>query len=305
MNKKRAVYSDRYDVDIGAHVFPTKKYRLIHDKLISEKLLSEEDFECPHPASDEDVLLVHSTGYLDKLKAGTLSLEEIFKLELPYSKEIVRASYICVDGTIKSCAIALENGVGVHIGGGFHHAFRDHGEGFCVFNDVAIAIKRMMKDGRIAKAMTIDCDLHQGNGTADIFRDEKNVFTFSIHQQNNYPFYKPKSDLDIGLDDYAADKVYLDKLYKHIPEIISDFKPQLLLYIAGADPYKNDQIGNLSLTIDGLRKRDEFIFETARNFSVPIAVVLAGGYALDVRDTVTIHFNTVKTALEYWGRFSR
>ncbi len=305
MNKKRVVYSVRYDVDIGAHVFQTQKFRLIHDRLICEKVLSREEFECPRPASDEDVLLVHSKGYLNKLKTGTLGLEEIFKLELPYSEEIVRASYICVDGTIKSCAIALEKGVGVHIGGGFHHAFSDHGEGFCVFNDVAIAVKRMMKDGKIAKAMTIDCDLHQGNGTADIFKDEKNVFTFSIHQQNNYPFYKPNSDLDIGLDDYATDKMYLDKLHKHFPEIISDFKPQLLLYVAGADPYKNDQIGNLSLTIDGLRKRDEFIFETARNFSVPIAVVLAGGYALDVRDTVTIHFNTVKTALEYWGRFSR
>ena len=299
MSKKRVVYSDRYDVDIGAHVFPTKKYKLIYERLIREKLLSEEDFEFPQSASDEDILLVHSQEYLNKLKTGTLSFEEIFRLELPHSKEIVYASSICVDGTIRSCAIALEKGVGVHIGGGFHHAFRDHGEGFCVFNDVAIAIKRMMKNDRVAKAMTIDCDLHQGNGTADIFRNEKNVFTFSIHQQNNYPFYKPKSDLDIGLNDYAADKVYLDKLHKHIPKIISDFKPQLLLYVAGADPYKNDQIGNLALTIDGLRKRDEFIFETAKNFNVPIAVVLAGGYAVDVRDTVTIHFNTIKSALEY------
>lgn len=299
MDRKRVVYSDQYDVDIGTHVFPTKKYKLIREKLIRKKLLSQEDFEFPEPASDEDILLIHSKEYLNKLKNGTLSFEEIFRLELPYSRQLVHASYICVNGTIKNCAIALERGVGVHIGGGFHHAFRDHGEGFCIFNDVAIAVKRMIKDGRIVKAMIIDCDLHQGNGTADIFKDNKNVFTFSIHQQNNYPFYKPKSDLDIGLDDYSSDKVYLGELREHIPKIISDFKPQLILYVAGADPYKNDQIGNLALTIDGLAKRDEFIFETARNFNVPIAVVLAGGYAVNMTDTVTIHFNTVKTALEY------
>lgn len=299
MSWKRAVYSDEYDVDIGSHVFPTKKYRLIRERLKDELSLSDEDFETPHLASDEDVLLVHSEEYLERLKKGTLSFEEIFKLELPYSRELVHASYICVDGTIKSCFTALKKGVGVHIGGGFHHAFADHGEGFCVFNDVAIAIRRMMKDGRISRAMTIDCDLHQGNGTADIFSNDKNIFTFSIHQQNNYPFYKPKSDLDIGLDDYTQDKAYLDKVKEHIPKIISDFKPQLILYVAGADPYKGDQIGNLALTIDGLRKRDEFIFETARNFGVPIAVVLAGGYAVRVEDTVTIHFNTVKTALAY------
>jgi len=301
MSKRRVLYSDKYYVNIGSHVFPTKKYKLIRERLMREKLLSAEDFELPQPASDGDILLVHSEEYLIKLKNGTLSFEEIFRLELSYSRELIQASYICVNGTIRSCIIALEEGVGVHLGGGFHHAFRDHGEGFCVFNDVAIAIRRMMKDSRIKKAMTIDCDLHQGNGTADIFKDDENVFTFSIHQQNNYPFYKPQSDLDIGLDDYASDKDYLDKLYEHIPKIISDFKPQLILYVAGADPYKDDQIGNLALTIDGLKKRDEFIFETARNFDVPIAVVLAGGYAVNIEDTVTIHFNTVKTALGYMG----
>jgi len=302
MSEKRIVYSDRYDVDIGAHVFPTRKYKLIHERLIAGRLLRDEDFECPCPASDEDVLLVHSQEYLKKLKTGTLSFEEIFKLELPYSPELVKASSICVDGTVRTCAMALEKGVGVHIGGGFHHAFGDHGEGFCIFNDIAVAIRKMIKDGRVKNAMTIDCDLHQGNGTADIFKNDKNVFTFSIHQQNNYPFYKPKSDLDIGLDDYASDKVYLGKLHKHVPEIISTFKPQLLVYVAGADPYKNDQIGNLALTIEGLQKRDEFIVETARNFSVPTAVVLAGGYAARVEDTVTIHVNTVKTALAYMGK---
>jgi acetoin utilization deacetylase AcuC-like enzyme len=299
MSKSRIVYSDEYDVDIGAHVFPTKKYKLIRDKLIRDGLLSEENFESPDLSSDEDMLLVHSKEYVNKLKSGTLSFEDIFRLELPYSKELVRASYLCVNGTIRTCNIALEEGVGVHLGGGFHHAFSDHGEGFCVFNDVAIAVRRMMKDGKIKKAMTIDCDLHQGNGTADIFKNNKDVFTFSIHQQNNYPFIKPKGDLDIGLDDYTTDKAYLGELREHIPKITSSFKPQLMLYVAGADPYKDDQIGNLALTIRGLKERDELIFETARNFNVPIAVVLAGGYAVNVEDTVTIHCNTVKAALKY------
>ncbi|MBL7070722.1 MAG: histone deacetylase [Candidatus Omnitrophica bacterium] len=298
MSEKWVVYSEEYDVDIGSHVFPTEKYRLIRKKLKAENVLSDGDLIFPLPASDDDILLVHSGGYLDKIKNGTLSLEEAIKLELPYSKEIVHASYICVNGTIRTSAIALERGIGVHIGGGFHHAFSDHGEGFCVFNDIAIAIKKLIKDGKIARAMTVDCDLHQGNGTADIFKDDKRVFTFSIHQQNNYPFVKPKSDLDIGLDDYASDKYYLSKLRDYIPKILSRFDPELMIYVAGADPYKGDQIGNLALTIDGLRKRDEFIFETAKNFNVPVAVVLAGGYAEKVEDTVEIHCNTVKAALD-------
>ena len=299
MSKKRIVYSDKYDVDIGSHVFPTRKYKFIRERLISERLLAPEDFEFPGPASDEDILLVHSKEYLDRLKNGTLSPEEIFKLELPYSRKLLNASYICVNGTVKSCEIALEKGVGIHLGGGFHHAFSDHGEGFCIFNDIAIAIRKMIRNGRITKAMTVDCDLHQGNGTADIFRDDKGVFTFSIHQQNNYPFYKPKSDLDIGLIDYTSDKAYLHELREHIPKIISAFKPQLIVYVAGADPYRDDQIGNLALTVEGLKKRDALIFETARNFNVPIAIVLAGGYAVEVEDTVVIHFNAIKTALEY------
>ncbi|MBU4375857.1 MAG: histone deacetylase [Candidatus Omnitrophica bacterium] len=299
MGKNKVVYSDEYEVDIGAHVFPTEKYRLIRARLVEEKVLGEGDFEFALPASDDDILLVHSKEYVSKLKNGTLSAEDIFTLELPYSEEIVRSSYVCVGGTILSSKIALAGGVGIHIGGGFHHAFRDHGEGFCVLNDVAVAIKKMVSEKKIRKAMVIDCDLHQGNGTADIFWDDKDVFTFSIHQEHNYPFHKPKSDMDIGLEDYASDGIYLGRLREHIPKIISDFKPGLILYVAGADPYEGDQIGNLSLTVGGLKKRDEFIFETAENFGVPVSVVLAGGYAENIEDIVTIHCNTVKTGLKY------
>ncbi|MBN1872400.1 MAG: histone deacetylase [Candidatus Omnitrophica bacterium] len=299
MDKLKIVYSQEYDVDIGRHVFPTNKYTLIYGRMVREGLISERDIVHPDPAPEEDILLVHDKDYVRKLKEGGLSREEEFRLELPYSKELVRASYICVGGTILSCDIALDKGIGIHIGGGFHHAFSDHGEGFCLFNDIAIAIKKMKKDSRVKRAMVIDCDLHQGNGTADIFKDDPRTFTFSIHQEHNYPFFKPKSDLDIGLEDYTQDKEYLRKLSDCVPKIISDFKPEMIVYVAGADPFERDVIGNLRLTKKGLQKRDEFILETAKNYAIPTAVVLAGGYAEDINDTVSIHLNTVKTALNY------
>lgn len=298
MSVRQIVYSEAYRVDIGSHVFPTEKYRLIKKRLIEEKLLKPADFLTPKPAEDKDILLVHAKEYLEKLKTGTLSPMEIARLELPYSKDLVKASYMCAGGTIESSKIALKNGVGVHLGGGFHHAFADHGEGFCVLNDVAIAVRKLIKDGLITKALVIDCDLHQGNGTADIFKDDDSVFTFSIHQENNYPFIKPKSSLDIGLKDRTKDAEYLNQLEKHIPKIISSFKPEFIIYVAGADPYKNDQIGNLALSIEGLAKRDQFIVHMAKNYHVPLAIVLAGGYAYSTQDTVQIHFNTIKSALQ-------
>lgn len=297
MPSPKLVYSKDYYVNIGQHVFPTIKYRLIYEKLINEKKLKPSDFVEPNPASDEDLLLVHAKEYVQKLKSGTLSAAEIFTLELPYSKELIRASYLCVGGSILASQIALQEGIGIHIGGGFHHAFPDHGEGFCVFNDVAIGVKRMRKEKKIKKALIIDCDLHHGNGTAFIFSKDEDVFTFSIHQENNYPFFKPRSNLDIGLRDRVRDDEYIGNLRKHIPKIISDFKPDLIIYVAGADPYREDMIGNLALSIEGLKKRDRFVFDTAKNFGVPIACVLAGGYAQNYNDTVQIHYNTIMTGL--------
>ncbi len=291
----KIVYSKDYYVDIGQHVFPTIKYRLIYQKLIDEGGFKPSDFVTPSPASDEDLLSVHTKEYIEKLKTGTLSPTEIFTLELPFSEELVKASYLCAGGTILASEIALENGIGIHLGGGFHHAFPDHGEGFCVFNDIAIGVKRMQKDKRIKKALVVDCDLHQGNGTAFIFSRDEEIFTFSVHQENNYPFFKPPSDLDIGLRDRTRDGEYVDSLKRHIPKIVSDFKPELIVYVAGADPYKGDMIGNLALSIDGLKKRDKFVFDTAKNYGVPIATVLAGGYAQDYNDTVQIHCNTILT----------
>ena len=296
--KVKIVYSERYAVDIGAHVFPTEKYKLIRKSLEEdENVLPKIEFAEPPLASEDDIALVHDRAYLNKLTKGTLSPHEILTLELPYSKELVTGSFLCCGGTILASVLALEQKIGIHIGGGFHHAFPDHGEGFCVLNDIAVAVKKLKKDKSIKKALIIDCDLHQGNGNAFIFKDDKDVFTFSIHQENNYPFYKPPSDLDIGLADRTKDKAYIECLEKHIPKVISDFKPEMIFYVAGADPYENDQIGNLALTIEGLKKRDEFIFFQGLNYGIPVAIVLAGGYAYNRDDTVRIHTNTIKSAL--------
>ena len=296
--KVRLVYSKDYAVDIGNHVFPTSKYKRIKDRLSQEESLKERiDYITPKPAPDEDILLAHEKSYLDKLKRGTLTQDEILKLELPYSEDLVRASLVCCGGTTLASRIALDDKLGIHIGGGFHHAFPDHGEGFCVLNDIAVAIRSSMKAGLIKKALILDCDLHQGNGTAAIFSKDPNVYTFSIHQENNYPFFKPNSKLDIGLHDRAGDKEYLAAIYKNVPKIISDFKPNFIMYVAGADPYKDDQIGGLALTKEGLLKRDEFIYNNAIDHGVPIAVVLAGGYAFHEEDTVDIHYNTIMSGI--------
>ena len=294
----KIVYSPKYEVDIGLHVFPTEKFRLIHDQLLKEGILKEGDFVEPESASEEDVLLVHTKEYVKKLKEGTLSALEIFTLELPYSKELVESSWLSAGGTSLACKNALKDGIGFHLGGGFHHAFPDHGEGFCVLNDIAIGIKKLLKDKDIKRAAVIDCDLHQGNGTAVIFQKDKNVFTFSIHQEHNYP-PKEKSSLDIGLEDGADDEEYLAHLREHVPRIIKDFKPDFILYDAGADPYEGDQLGGLALTLEGLKKRDELVISEALKAKIPVAVVLGGGYAMDVNDTVKIHAQTAKVCYNF------
>ncbi len=263
--------------------------------------MQDEDFIQAPGASCEELLLVHTKSYLNKLNQGTLSPQEIFTLELPYSKSLVRASRICVGGTILAAKLALEDGACIHLGGGFHHAFSDHGEGFCVLNDVACATKFCLRHKGIGRIMIVDCDLHQGNGNAEIFKDCKSVFTFSIHQESNYPAIKPPSDLDIGLADGTGDEEYLAALRNNLPRIFKDFRPRLIFYIAGADPYLKDQLGGLSLTLQGLSRRDEFIFSLAKVAQAAIAVVLGGGYALDINDTVTIHYNMVKLAPEVFG----
>lgn len=301
--KIRLVYSKGYAVDIGQHVFPTSKYKLIKDRILKDPSFKERvDFVSPKRAREEDILLAHDEEYIYKLKNGTLSREEMMRMELPYSKQLVDASLLCCRGTILATQIALEGALGIHIGGGFHHAFPDHGEGFCVLNDIAVAVKRLIKYGSVGKVLIVDCDLHHGNGTAAIFAGDRSVFTFSIHQENSYPYIKPPSSLDIGLEDGAGDVEYLGALEKNIPAIMKEFAPEFLMYVAGADPYKEDQLGALKLTKDGLEKRDEFVFAQAKAASIPVAVVLAGGYAFHESDTVDIHFNTIKSGIEFFYR---
>jgi acetoin utilization deacetylase AcuC-like enzyme len=321
----KLVYSDGYYLPIGAHVFPAEKYRRIRDRLLETGVAEAGDFLKPEPAADRDVLLVHTTEYVHKLKTGTLSAREEMELEVPFSSELVRAYWLAAGGSILAAQQALFDRVSVNIGGGFHHAFPDHGEGFCMIHDVAVAIRRLQQDGKIRTAMTVDCDVHQGNGTAAIFAGTRapgdllpsasgspaamhevrrkdartgDVFTISLHQHNNYPAMKPPSSIDVDLPDGIGDDDYLAWLDNALSSGLRQFEPDLLCYVAGADPYQEDQLGGLSLTIEGLKKRDELVFRVARARDIPVMVTFAGGYAKKVEDTVTIHTNTVIAAHE-------
>ena len=291
------VYHPRYDLNLGDHVFPARKYRLIHDRLLRERFAEPDDFIEPQAASDDDVLRVHDPGWVQRLKTGTLSHAEIIKLEIPYSCEMVEGFWLATGGTILAARNALRDRIGFNIGGGFHHAFPAHGEGFCAIHDVAIAIRALQHDRAIEKALIVDCDVHHGNGTAAIFKGDRSVLTLSLHQFNNYPSAKPPSVIDVDLRDGVEDGEYLDRLGGAL-QVAMSFAPDLLFYVAGADPYRKDQLGGLALTMDGLKRRDQLVFETALAESVSVAVVLAGGYARDTDDTVTIHCNTAKAARE-------
>lgn len=290
------VYSDEYwMVDIGPHVFPIKKYRLLYEKLLQSGV-KRQCFFTPSSAPDEDILLVHSPKYIRKLKTGNLSRSEIATLELPFSQELVRFAWLNCGGTILAARLALDNGLAVHLGGGFHHAFPDHGEGFCVLNDVAVATEKVRREGKARRIMIVDCDVHQGNGTAFIFAHRQDVFTFSIHQMDLYPAEKPKSSVDVELWSDDGDKEYLSALRTHFPRLYHHFRPQLVFYLAGADPYEKDQLGGLKLTMKGLKERDKIIIGEARRLNIPVIILLAGGYAFDINDTVSIHLNTIKIA---------
>jgi acetoin utilization deacetylase AcuC-like enzyme len=290
------VYSNEYwMVETGRHVFPLQKYRLVYENLLAMGA-KKENFLRPRPAPDEDVLLVHTARYLRRVKTGTMSHAELRALEIRYSPELVRFALLSVGGTVLAARKALECGLAVHLGGGFHHAFPDHGEGFCLLNDVAVAARKMIEEKLARKVMIVDCDLHQGNGTAAALAGRKDIFTLSIHQMDIYPSEKPLSTIDIGLMSGDGDAPYLAQLGAHIPRIYNEFRPDLVIYLAGADPYEKDQLGGLSLTKAGLKERDKVVIENARRLGIPVAVVLAGGYAAEITDTVDIHLNTVRVA---------
>src|ERR1700691_1690806 len=324
----KLVYSDGYYLPIGEHVFPAEKYRRVHDRVLADGVAEAEDFLEPEAATDQDVLLVHRPEYVHKLKTGTLSPREEMELEVPFSPELVEAFWLAAGGSILAARQALADGVSVNIGGGFYHAFPDHGEGFCMSHDVAVAIRRLQRDGKIRTAMTVDCDVHQGNGTAAIFAGKRvpgdplpsasgspvsaqgvrapnagasDVFTISLHQHNNYPMWKPPSSIDVDLPDGIGDDDYLAWLDNALSSGLRQFAPDLLCYVAGADPYSEDQLGGLALTIEGLKRRDQLVFRVARARDIPIMVTYAGGYARRVQDTVTIHCNTVIAAKELYA----
>jgi acetoin utilization deacetylase AcuC-like enzyme len=293
----KLVYHPAYDLNLGAHVFPSQKYRLIHDRLLQENFAEAGDFVEPQPALDEEILRVHDAGWVHRLKTGTLSLKEVLRLEIPYSPEMVTGFWLATGGSILAARNALRDRIGFNIGGGFHHAFPGHGEGFCAIHDVAVAIRTLQHEGSIERAIVVDCDVHHGNGTAAIFDSDRTVLTMSMHQLHNYPSVKPPSTIDIDLADGVEDAEYLDRLRNALTVALS-FEPNLVFYLAGADPYREDQLGGLFLTMEGLKQRDRIVFETALKEGVPVSAALAGGYARNTEDTVTIHCNTAKAASE-------
>lgn len=292
----KLVYHAGYDLNLGAHVFPSKKFRLICERLLADGFASADDFVQPEPATDDDLRLVHTADWVKRMRTGTLSLEELTHLEIPYSEPMREAFWLAAGGTTLAARLSLRDRIGFNVGGGFHHAYPGHGEGFCAIHDVAVAIRRLQKDKLIEKAMVVDCDVHHGNGTAAIFANDPTVFTLSIHQFNNYPELKPPSNVDIHLEDGVRDEEYLVRLAEGYLPAIEKFRPDLLMYVAGADPFHQDQLGGLMLTLDGLRLRDELVLRAAVERKIPAVVTLAGGYARKLEDTVTIQSGTAKVA---------
>ena len=294
MERPPVVWDPSYEIDLGPHVFITAKYRMTRERLLADATVTEAHFVPPVPATREELARAHSQAYLRKIDENSFTMSERLLLEIPFSEEGRDAMVLNCGGTLLACRLALEHGVAGHLGGGFHHAHAGHGEGFCLLNDAAVALRTLVAERRIERAAVVDLDLHHGNGTASIFADEPAVFTFSMHQENNYPAHKPPSDLDIGLEDGVEDEEYLAHLRGCLSRVLDGHEPELVLYLAGADPYRDDQLGGLRLTSDGLRQRDQMVFEAGRDRGIPVAVVLAGGYAYRLEDTVAIHAATIE-----------
>jgi acetoin utilization deacetylase AcuC-like enzyme len=323
------VHAARYQIDIGLHVFPTRKYQLVLNRLLDTGIVRPSDVIEPQPATWDELALVHTTEYLEKIRRGNLSLDEQAQLELPWSAELVDGFRLMVGGTVRAALLAcgaevisrksevsntpgdtshlsLETShfsVAAQIGGGLHHAFPNHGEGFCPFNDVAVAVRVLQQRG-IERLAIVDLDVHHGNGTAFTFESDPRVFTCSLHQQHNYPMFKPRGSLDIGLSDGAHDSTYLRELNRALPAVMAH-QPQCVFYVAGADPYEDDQLGGLRLTMAGLRERDRLVIDAVRTAGVPLVITLAGGYARRVEDTVAIHVATIEEAVSVRARALR
>ena len=299
----RIFYTDEYVLPLpDGHRFPMDKYRRLRESVVAEGLGGPDALRVPHAATDEEILRAHDRGYLQRVQTGALSATEVRRIGFPWTPQMVERSRRSSGATIEACRAALEGGVGVNLAGGTHHAFRDHGEGYCVFNDSAIAALSLQAEGAIDRALVIDCDVHQGNGTASILEHDPTVFTFSIHGANNFPFRKERSDIDIEMPDGARDQQYLEALQHGVHRALSAAQADLVIYLAGADPFEGDRLGRLSLTKAGLAARDRFVFEACRDAGLPVAIAMAGGYALDIQDTVDIHLETVRLATRILAR---
>ena len=295
-------YSDRYQVPlIPSHPFPMQKYKLVRNRLLDEGSITYWHLVEPTLAVDEDILLVHNHDYWLRCKAGELSNAEIRRIGFPWSSGLVQRSQASVQGTISAAKNAVRDGIASNLAGGTHHAFPDHGEGYCVLNDIAIAARVLQRDGLAKRIAVIDCDVHQGNGTAAIFQGDESVFTFSMHGAKNFPLRKEQSTLDINLPDGIGDDEYLRLLTTHVPAILQEFQPDFVFYQAGVDPHESDRLGKLKLTHDGLRLRDEFVIRACRKSGIPIVTTMGGGYGKDIQDTVEGHCNTVRVALQIFA----
>jgi len=294
----KAFYSDTFVLPLPEHHrFPMAKYRLLRERLVSEGILREEDLSVPDAIGWDALRLVHDPAYVEQIASGTLPADAQRRIGFPWSPTMVERSRRSVGATLAAAREALTAKVAANLAGGTHHAFRDRGEGYCVFNDVAVAAAVLLHEGAIARAAVVDCDVHQGNGTAAIFRDEPAVFTFSMHGARNFPFRKEVGDLDVTFEDGAGDEEYLAALAAHLPRVLDAHRPDLVFYLAGADPYEGDRLGRLKLTIAGLQARDRLVFDACRSRRLPVAVAMSGGYAPQVDAIVSIHVNTIAEAV--------
>jgi acetoin utilization deacetylase AcuC-like enzyme len=289
--------SARYTIPLPeGHRFPIAKYAMLRDAVLASGIVEPSNVHEPERATREALRLVHTDRYIDGVLTGTLTAEEQRRIGLPWSHALVERSFRAVGGTCEAATAALENGVTMNLAGGTHHAFPDHGEGFCVFNDVAVAIRTLQRDGRIRRAAIVDLDVHQGNGTHAIFEGDASVFTFSMHGGRNYPFHKVAGSLDVELADGTGDDLYLATLAGALPGVLSAAEPDLVIYLAGSDPHEGDRLGRLCLTFDGLARRDAMVLDACREVGIPVAITIAGGYGRNISDSVAAHLNTVRVA---------
>ncbi len=293
----KVFYSDHFVLPLPeGHRFPMVKYSMLRERVAASGICAPGELRVPRPVSDAEILRSHERGYLERVVSGTLTRKEMRRIGFPWSERMVERSRRASGGTLGACLVALEDGFAANLAGGTHHAFADRGEGYCVFNDSAIAARAVQAEGLVERVVVVDTDVHQGNGTAAILRGDASVFTFSIHGAKNFPFHKERSDLDVALPDGADDGEFLDALERGLERALEASRAELAIYLAGADPFEDDRLGRLSVSKEGLAERDRLVLESCRERGIPVAVTMAGGYARNVEDTVDIHFGSIERA---------